>query len=99
MSISGITLLCQSTLGVNDAALPVYITTFVCSTPVDLPEGVFYGAGVTTLVSAVSGPSSPAIAQAVADQANLETSDAELFVAADVILPSVQQNSYNPAGW
>jgi hypothetical protein len=85
MSTTGIKLLCETVLGFDSQNQPAYLTEYKCSLPVQTPSGPHFGAGIVTLLDGLTEtPFNALVAQAIADKANLETSNVENFTSDDV---------------
>ena len=88
MSISGIKLLGATVIGLHPVTnVPAYLTDYKCASPVTVPGGgLHYGGSVVTLVDDLTESTfNLQVQQAIADEANLQTSNVEQFVVTDVL--------------
>ena len=87
MSISGIKLLYTTRVGLTDAGATAWFSDYVCTQPIQLQGGAFWGGGVTTLVSSVSDELqfNTVVANNIVSDANTQTGNVEAFVFSDVI--------------
>lgn len=87
MSVSGVKLLCITTLGSDPGTNnPVYRTEYRCTLPVEVPSGGLHYNGeiLTPLDDLTESTFNLQVQQAIANYANVQTSDVEAFVANDV---------------
>jgi hypothetical protein len=85
MSLTGIKLVCETRIDLDESNNPIYRTDYKTTAPVQTPSGPHVGGGIVTSIGDLTESTfNLQMQQAIADEANLQSSNVEMFEAADV---------------